>query len=156
MTVRPATDDDLRGPGWLDDGTRTGLAAALAAGPRAALVLVAVDGAIPVGVLAADLPPWRGREHAWTWLLEVHPARRGAGTGTALLVAAHGTLAARGLPVVELSVADGNPRARARYERLGHRACGRGSDPGSEGPEPWTRMRRDPTAVREGVRPGPR
>jgi hypothetical protein len=51
VTVRPATDDDLRGPGWLDDGT---------------------------------------------------------------------------------------------------------SDPGSEGPQPWTRMRRDPTAVREGVRPGPR
>ena len=71
-----------------------------------------------------------------------------------LLEAAHRALAVSGQPVVELSVADGNPRAWALYERLGYRATGRGADPGPAGPEPWTRMRRDTSVVREGPRPG--
>ena len=61
MTVRLAAGD-LAGLDWLDDGTRTGLAVAVDAGPERALVLAAPDpGDGPVGVLAVDLPPWRER-----------------------------------------------------------------------------------------------
>ncbi|WP_176832532.1 hypothetical protein [Geodermatophilus sp. DSM 45219] len=56
--------------------------------------------------------------------------------------------------MAELSVADANPRARALHERLGYRVTGRGADPGPAGPESWTRMRRDPAGVQEGVRVG--
>jgi GNAT superfamily N-acetyltransferase len=154
VTVGPATDDDVRRLGWLDDGTRDGVAAAVAAGRESALVLVARDGGAPVGVLAVDLPPWRGRARPWLWLVEVHPAHRGRGTGTALPDAAHHVLAVLGHPVAELGVADANPRARTLYERLGYRVTGRGADTGPAGPEPWTRMRRDPAGVQEGVRAG--
>jgi ribosomal protein S18 acetylase RimI-like enzyme len=128
---------------WLDDGTHTGLAVAVAAGGDRALALAAVDdsGGAPIGVLAVDLPPWRARTLPWLWLLEVQPGRRGGGVGGALLDAAHRRLAAAGFSAVELSVDDQNVRAAALYARLGYVVVGRGSDPGIVGPEPWTRMR---------------
>jgi GNAT superfamily N-acetyltransferase len=140
--IRPLAPGDLAGLGWLDDGTREGLGRAVAAGSDGAVTLVAEDGGTPTGVVAVDLPQWRGRTAPWLWLLEVCPPRRGAGVGSALLVAAHAALAARGHGSVELSVAEANPRARALYERAGYGATGSGTDPGDDGPEPWTRMRR--------------
>ncbi|TFV66003.1 GNAT family N-acetyltransferase [Blastococcus sp. CT_GayMR20] len=141
MRVRRIATDDLAGIGWLDDGTHAGIEAAVAAGTERALVLVAVDDAdAVVGVVAVDLPPWRGRTLPWLWLLDVRPERRG-GVGTALLSGAHGQLAELGHRAVELSVDDANPRAAALYLRTGYVGVGRGADPGVGGPEPWTRMR---------------
>jgi hypothetical protein len=59
------------------------------------------------------------------WQLAVHAALQSCGIGTILIQAAEQRIRARGLHRAELGVEDGNPRARALYERLGYRACGR-------------------------------
>jgi GNAT superfamily N-acetyltransferase len=141
VTVRRVAAADLVGLDWLDDGTRTGLAAAVAAEPSRALVLGTTGVAGLISVLAADLPPWRHRAVPWLWLVEVHPEYRGQGLGSALLTEAHRRLAGSGHRVVELSVDDGNPRAAALYRRLGYQVVGAGNDIGPDGPESWTRMR---------------
>jgi RimJ/RimL family protein N-acetyltransferase len=61
---------------------------------------------------------------------------------SALLTEAHRRLPMSGHRVVELSVDDGNPRAAALYRRMGYEVVGAGNDPGPDGPEPRTRMRR--------------
>jgi GNAT superfamily N-acetyltransferase len=143
VLVRRFVAADLDGLDWLDEGTRSGVAAAHAAGAGRSLVLAAVDGkGGPLGVLAVDLPPWRDRAVPWLWLVEVHPGHRGRGIGGSLLEEAHRGLAMSGHRVVELSVGDGNGGATALYRRLGYVAVGSGADPGVEGPEPVTRMRR--------------
>jgi GNAT superfamily N-acetyltransferase len=53
--------------------------------------------------------------------LAVHPAMRGRGVGTRLILAAEDLALARGLTDVRLDVVDTNPRARRLYERLGFR-----------------------------------
>lgn len=139
MPVRRLVAADLAALDWLDDGTRTGLAVAVGAGPGRALLLVAVDADLPVGVLAADLPPWRRREEPWLWLVDVRPGRRGRGLGGALVAEAHRLLADAGHDAVELGVDAGNDRAAALYRRLGYTAVGGGVDAGTG--EHWTRMR---------------
>jgi ribosomal protein S18 acetylase RimI-like enzyme len=141
VPVRRVVPADVVGLDWLDDGTRTGLAAAVAAGPSRALVIGEPGAAGLTAVLAVDLPPWRDRTVPWLWLVEVHPQHRGHGVGSALLAEAHRRLAMTGHRAVELSVDEGNPRAAALYRRLGYEVVGAGSDPGTDGPEPWTRMR---------------
>ncbi|MBK5962407.1 N-acetyltransferase [Rhodoplanes elegans] len=54
--------------------------------------------------------------------LFVDASARGSGVGTALLSAVESQARACGLERVRLDVVDGNPRARALYERQGHRA----------------------------------
>ncbi|HET6394320.1 MAG TPA: GNAT family N-acetyltransferase [Blastococcus sp.] len=142
MTVRRLVAADVAGLGWLDDGTREGLAVAVAAGPDRALVLAGLDAAdAPVGVLAVDLPPWRERAVPWMWLVEVRSGDRGRGVGSELLAEAHRLLTGGGHAAVELSVEDRNSRAAALYRRLGYAAVGTGADAGAAGPEPWTWMR---------------
>lgn len=65
---------------------------------------------------------------ATLWQLGVHPALRSCGIGTLLIASAEARITARGLTVAELGVEEGNPRARALYERLGYRAYGREPD----------------------------
>jgi ribosomal protein S18 acetylase RimI-like enzyme len=145
VTVRRLVAADVAGLGWLEDGTREGVAVAVAAGPERALVLAGLDAAgAPVGVLAVDLPPWRGRTVPWLWLVEVRSAVRGRGVGSALLSEAHRLLAGSGHAAVELTVDDRNHRAAALYRRLGYVVLGTGADAGPEGPEPWTLMRLEP------------
>jgi hypothetical protein len=52
VTVRRLVAADVAGLGRLDDGTREGVAVAVAAGPERALVLGGLDA-------AGDLPLWR-------------------------------------------------------------------------------------------------
>jgi GNAT superfamily N-acetyltransferase len=141
VAVRRLTVTDLAGLGWLDDGTRTGLEAAVEAGADRALVLAEDAAAVPVGVLAVDLPTWRDRAVPWLWLVEVHPGSRGRGVGGALLGEAHRLLTEGGYAAVELSVDDRNQWAAALYRRLGYEVVGTGADAGAAGPEPWTLMR---------------
>lgn len=142
MTVRRVVAADVADLDWLDEGTRTGLVAAEAAGAGRSLVLGETGAGGLIGVLAVDLPPWRDRTVPWLWLVEVHPGHRGEGVGSALLGEAHRRLAMSGHRIVELSVEHGNPRAGALYRRLGYVVVGDGADPGPGGPEPWTRLRR--------------
>jgi ribosomal protein S18 acetylase RimI-like enzyme len=142
VTVRRLAAADVAGLGWLDDGTREGVAVAVAAGPDRALVLAGLGATgDPVGVLAVDLPPWRERVLPWLWLVEVRAGDRGRGVGSGLLGDAHRLLLGGGHAAVELSVADGNHRAAALYRRLGYVVVGTGADAGPAGPEPWTGMR---------------
>ena len=141
MGARPVVAPDLVGLDWLDDGTRTGLTAAVTAGPSRALVVGQAGGAGLIAVLAVDLPPWRERTVPWIWLVEVHAEHRGQGVGSAVLGEAHRRLAMTGHRAVELSVDDGNPRAAALFARLGYVVVGTGNELGPDGPESWTRMR---------------
>jgi ribosomal-protein-alanine N-acetyltransferase len=56
--------------------------------------------------------------------LDVAPGARRRGVGTALLEAAHGSLAARGVREVELETSTTNEAAIAFWKRHGYRACG--------------------------------
>ncbi|MDV9191678.1 GNAT family N-acetyltransferase [Streptomyces sp. SR27] len=60
--------------------------------------------------------------------LGVLPALRSCGLGTVLVRAAEDRVRSRGLRRAELGVEEGNPRARALYERLGYVAYGREPD----------------------------
>ncbi|MFF6888010.1 GNAT family N-acetyltransferase [Streptomyces sp. NPDC012421] len=84
---------------------------------------------------ATDIPVAKGgvdyrvKEGVGTlWQLAVHPALRSCGIGTFLVEAAEQRIRNRGLRQAELGVEDGNPRARALYERLGYVAFDRQPD----------------------------
>ncbi|MEU6328552.1 GNAT family N-acetyltransferase [Streptomyces sp. NPDC047049] len=62
------------------------------------------------------------------WQLAVHPALQSCGIGTFLVAAAELRIRNRGLRQSELAVEENNPRARARYERLGYVAYARQPD----------------------------
>jgi ribosomal protein S18 acetylase RimI-like enzyme len=81
---------------------------------------------LPVGLCAIDFAKSSGAGSIW--MLEVHPALRSCGIGTLLLQLAEQRIRARGLHRAELGVEEGNPRARALYERLGYAAFGREHD----------------------------
>ncbi|WP_432509634.1 GNAT family N-acetyltransferase [Kineococcus auxinigenes] len=67
------------------------------------------------------VPPVGERELVSVW---VEPGHRGGGTAARLVEAACSRAAAGGAATVGLWVADGNPRARRFYERLGFRPTG--------------------------------
>lgn len=70
------------------------------------------------------------------WQLAVMPALQSCGIGTILVHAAEERIRGRALSTAELSVEQGNPRARALYERLGYRAYGTEKDGwDAEGPD---------------------
>jgi ribosomal protein S18 acetylase RimI-like enzyme len=56
--------------------------------------------------------------------LATHGELQGLGLGTALIAAAEERIRRRGLTVARMGVGDGNPRARALYERLGYEELG--------------------------------
>lgn len=137
MTVRRILPTDVAGLDWLDDGTRTGLAAAADAGAGRSLVLGEAGSGGLVGLLAVDLPPWRDRTVPWLWLVEVHPERRGQGIGTGLLTEAHRQLAMSGHRVVELDVDQGNPRTAALYGASAMWPSATGASPARAGRRPF-------------------
>ncbi|WP_344864044.1 GNAT family N-acetyltransferase [Planomonospora alba] len=86
--------------------------------------------------------------------IAVDPAHRGSGVGTLLLEEIGSVAAALGYRRVRLDVVDGNPRARALYERRGFTATGTERTPylrGLMGFGAVTTMRR-PVAATEGGR----
>ncbi|MER6915147.1 GNAT family N-acetyltransferase [Streptomyces sp. NPDC000594] len=102
---------------------------------RRSLDLVAVDGGVPVGWIAArpgangpDEPNGSGGSDGpgagEVLALYLLPDRVGRGIGRALLAGAHTRLAERGCHRSELWVIEENHRARRFYERAGYRADG--------------------------------
>ncbi|MER7846483.1 GNAT family N-acetyltransferase [Kitasatospora sp. NPDC096077] len=89
---------------------------------------------LPVAIGGVD---YRAVEDAgYLWQLAVHPALQSLGLGTLLIRAAEQRILARGLRRAELAVEEGNPRARALYERLGYLAYGGKPDAwDEEGPD---------------------
>lgn len=82
------------------------------------------DGDGPRGIVAAAHD---ADDHGVVHLMAmwVHPDRRGAGAGDALVDDVIAWAAAEGARVVRLLVIDQNPRARCFYERLGFQRTGR-------------------------------
>ena len=80
--------------------------------------------AVSIGAIDWRAHPRSGYIHQ----VVTHPALRGRGIGTALIVELQRRISARGCTWVMLAVEDENPRARALYERLGYASWGRGTD----------------------------
>jgi ribosomal protein S18 acetylase RimI-like enzyme len=71
---------------------------------------------VPVAIGGVD---YGKRDRAgYLWQLAVHPVLRSCGIGSLLIGALEARIRAPGLRWAELSVEEGNPRARALYERL--------------------------------------
>lgn len=108
-------------------GSATHLAAVAAAVDRATRGEVAYLAAfgpagLPLAAGGVDFAkcPGAGR----LWMLEVHPAMRSCGIGTALIAACEARVVQRGLDRAEITVEDINPRAQALYQRLGYETYG--------------------------------
>ncbi len=77
---------------------------------------------IPVAIGGIDYTKAPGA--GTLWQLSVHPALQSCGIGTVLINVAQQRIVARQLHRAELSVEDGNTRARSLYGRLGYTAVG--------------------------------
>ena len=142
LAVRDLEPGDLPSCAWA--GTATHLAAIARALERVRLgeveyLAACPPSGLPVGLGAIDYAKTPGA--GTIWMLEVHPALQSCGIGTVLIQAAEQRIRARSLHRAELGVEDGNPRARALYERLGYAACG------SE-PDSWDQEAADGTVSR--------
>lgn len=86
-----------------------------------AVMLVAAAGGFPIGQAWLHL----SRQPCPTvWAVRVLEPFRGSGVGARLMIALEEEAATRGCRQLELGVEQGNPRARAFYERLGWRVTG--------------------------------
>jgi GNAT superfamily N-acetyltransferase len=89
--------------------------------PERGVLLLALDGDVPVG-LAALSYTWtleHGGLVAWLDELYVIPERRGQGVGTALLGAARKLATGAGCAAIDLEVDGGHRRAESLYQRAG-------------------------------------
>ncbi|MER6394892.1 GNAT family N-acetyltransferase [Kitasatospora sp. NPDC001603] len=129
LSVRDLTHEDLPSCGWAGSALHVRrLADQVRRAERGEVDYLAVHGpaGLPVAIGGVD---YTVRSGAGTlWQLGVHPALRSCGIGALLIATAEARITARGLTVAELGVEEGNPRARALYERLGYRAYGREPD----------------------------
>ncbi|QKW23933.1 GNAT family N-acetyltransferase [Kitasatospora sp. NA04385] len=129
LSVRGLTDADLPACGWAGSPKHVReLAHQIRRAEAGEIDYLAV--CTPVGLpVAVGGVDYTVRPGAGTLRqLGVHPALQSCGIGTLLIRAAEQRIGARGLTRAELGVEEGNPRARALYERLGYRAFGREPD----------------------------
>ncbi|GAA2749728.1 GNAT family N-acetyltransferase [Kitasatospora cinereorecta] len=126
LHVRDLTPADLAACGWA--GSVTHLRQVAVELGRASVghvdylaVCTAVDLPVAIGGVDYRAAPGAGV----LWQLAVVPALQSCGLGTLLIRAAEERIRARGLRRAELAVEEGNPRARALYERLGYAAFDR-------------------------------
>lgn len=123
VQVRDLVAEDLPACAWSGSATHLAQVARqlqrAAAGEVDYLALCTPVG-LPVAIGGVD---YRIQPGAGTlWQLAVLPALQSRGLGTLLVAAAERRIRDRGLRRAELGVEDGNPRARALYERLGYTA----------------------------------
>ena len=126
LAIDDLRPDDLAALGW--SGTAAHVRsvadylARVPSGEVEYLIARGVDGT-PVakgGILYGEVPGV-----AEIMQLATHGDLQGLGLGTALIAAAEERIRRRGVAVARVGVEDGNPRARALYERLGYRESGR-------------------------------
>ncbi|MEV1167434.1 GNAT family N-acetyltransferase [Nonomuraea sp. NPDC049784] len=121
LSVRDLTEVDLKWCSWSgSDLHLTSVAREVERARRGAVDYLAVcppsDMPVAIGGVDYQVSPGAGI----LFQLAVHPALQSCGIGTLLINAAEQRIFARGLQRAELSVEEGNPRARALYERLGY------------------------------------
>jgi ribosomal protein S18 acetylase RimI-like enzyme len=129
LTVRDLTREDLTACAWSGSATHlASIARALERAERGEVEYLAVcpPSGLPVAIGGIDYAPSPGA--GTLWQLAVYGALQPCGIGTLLIGAAERRIRARGLHRVELAVEEGNPRARALYERLGYVAFGSAPD----------------------------
>lgn len=141
LVIRDLAREDLPACGW--SGGRSHLTAIDISLDRAGngeveYLAACPPSGLPVALGGIDYARRPGA--GYLWQVAVHEALRSAGIGTLLISAAEQRIRARGLDRAELAVEDGNPRARALYERLGYVAYGRE-------PDGWHEDRRDGTVT---------
>ena len=126
LTIRDLTHQDLPSCAWCGPATHlASVATALDRAERGEAEYLAVcpPSGLPVALGGIDYTKTPGA--GTLWQLAVHGALQSCGIGTILIQAAEQRIRARGLHRAELGVEEGNPRARALYERLGYTAYGR-------------------------------
>ncbi|MEV0010879.1 GNAT family N-acetyltransferase [Streptomyces sp. NPDC047973] len=129
LSVRDLTHADLETCGWAgSDHHLAGLAVQLERAGRGEVDYLAVCSATGVPVAKGGVDYMLRLGAGTLWQLAVHPALQSCGIGTLLVEAAEQRIRDRGLHQAELGVEDGNPRARALYERLGYVAYDRRPD----------------------------
>jgi ribosomal protein S18 acetylase RimI-like enzyme len=129
LTIRDLTAEDLPECAW--SGSRSHLVSVAEALERARLgevdyLAACPPSGLPVAIGGVDYA--RAPGAGTLWQLAVYGALQSCGIGTILINAAEQRIRARGLHRAELGVEEGNPRARALYERLGYVAYGREPD----------------------------
>nr|WP_184574467.1 GNAT family N-acetyltransferase [Streptomyces zagrosensis] len=129
VSVRDLLPRDLPACAWSGSATHLGQVErelVRAAAGEVDYLAVCTPADVPVAIGGID---YQVSEEAGTlWQLAVLPAMQSCGLGTLLIKAAEQRVAERGLRRTELAVEEGNPRARALYERLGYVAYGRRPD----------------------------
>ncbi|MFE3518660.1 GNAT family N-acetyltransferase [Streptomyces sp. NPDC059166] len=121
LSVRDLTHADLETCGWAgSDHHLSGVAVQLERAGRGEVDYLAVCSATGVPVAKGGVDYMTRLGAGTLWQLAVHPALQSCGIGTLLVAAAEHRIRDRGLRRAELGVEDGNPRARALYERLGY------------------------------------
>ncbi|WLQ46116.1 GNAT family N-acetyltransferase [Streptomyces poriferorum] len=129
LSVRDLVHADLASCGWSGSAHHlAGVATQLERARLGEVDYLAVCTPMDVPVAKAGID-YRVKEGVGTlWQLAVHPALQSCGIGTFLVEAAELRMRNRGLRHAELGVEEGNPRARALYERLGYVAYDRRPD----------------------------
>lgn len=123
LTVRDLVHADLVSCGWAGSAHHlNNVATQLDRRPSGDVdyLTVCARAGIPIAKGGVD---YRTKDGVGTlWQIAVHPALQSCGVGTVLVEAMEQRIRNRDLCQSELGVEDGNPRARALYERLGYRA----------------------------------
>jgi ribosomal protein S18 acetylase RimI-like enzyme len=129
VTVGDLRDDEVPGLGWAGGpGYCESVAEELVSRDAGLLDYLAVRGPggppIAVGGVRFD----RRRDSGTIYQLSVLPHVQSCGVGTTLIEALENRARDRGASHADLGVTDGNPRARALYERLGYVSFARSTD----------------------------
>lgn len=129
LSARDLTHADLAFCGWAgSDHHLAGVARQLERARTGEVDYLAVCPTTDIPVAKGGVD-YRVKEGVGTlWQLAVHPALQSYGIGTFLVESAELRTRSRGLRRAELGVEEGNPRARALYERLGYAAYDRRRD----------------------------
>jgi GNAT superfamily N-acetyltransferase len=134
MLQLPVTFGDLRGDQVADldwaggPSHRESVTAELADRDAGLLDYLAVRGPAGLPIAVGGVRFDRRRDSGSISQLSVLPHLQSCGVGTALIGALEDRARDRGVSHVDIGVADGNPRARVLYERLGYVAFARGTD----------------------------
>jgi ribosomal protein S18 acetylase RimI-like enzyme len=129
VTVDDLREDEVAGLGWAGGpGHRESVAEELTRRDAGELEYLAVRGPVGLPIAVGGIRFDRRPDSGTIYQLAVMPHLQSCGLGTVLIAALEQCARERGVSQVDLGVSDGNPRARALYERLGYVVFGTSTD----------------------------